>query len=46
MWVNFNSPLVWDVFAITTYFTVSADILVRGTDSRYRYRAGQDQSEV
>ena len=23
MWVNFNSPLVWDVFAISTYFTVS-----------------------
>ncbi len=23
LWVNFNSPLVWDVFAITTYFTVS-----------------------
>lgn len=23
LWVNFNSPLLWDVFAITTYFTVS-----------------------
>ncbi|HKR06814.1 MAG TPA: NrfD/PsrC family molybdoenzyme membrane anchor subunit [Bacteroidia bacterium] len=23
VWVNFNSPLVWDVFAISTYFTVS-----------------------
>ena len=23
MWVNFNSPLVWDVFAISTYFMVS-----------------------
>src|SRR6187399_411979 len=23
LWVNFNSPLVWDVFAISTYFTVS-----------------------
>lgn len=23
IWVNFNSPLVWDVFAILTYFTVS-----------------------
>ena len=23
LWVNFNSPLVWDVFAITTYLTVS-----------------------
>ncbi len=23
IWVNFNSPLLWDVFAITTYFLVS-----------------------
>jgi Ni/Fe-hydrogenase subunit HybB-like protein len=23
LWVNFNSPLVWDVFAISTYFNVS-----------------------
>ena len=23
LWVNFNSPLVWDAFAISTYFTVS-----------------------
>ena len=23
LWPNFNSPLLWDVFAITTYFTVS-----------------------
>ncbi len=23
LWVNFNSPLVWDVFAISTYLTVS-----------------------
>ena len=23
IWVNFNSPLVWDVFAISTYFTIS-----------------------
>ena len=22
MWVNFNSPLLWDVFAISTYFSV------------------------
>jgi molybdopterin-containing oxidoreductase family membrane subunit len=24
LWVNFRSPLVWDVFAISTYLTVSA----------------------
>jgi len=23
LWVNFNSPLLWDVFAISTYFAVS-----------------------
>ena len=23
LWVNFNSPLLWDFFAISTYFTVS-----------------------
>ena len=23
LWVNFNSPLLWDVFAITTYMSVS-----------------------
>jgi len=24
LWVNFTSPLLWDVFAISTYFTISA----------------------
>lgn len=24
LWVNFRSPLLWDFFAITTYFTISA----------------------
>lgn len=24
LWLNFRSPLLWDVFAISTYFTVSA----------------------
>jgi len=23
MWPNFRSPLLWDVFAVSTYFTVS-----------------------
>ena len=23
LWVNFNSPLLWDLFAISTYFSVS-----------------------
>jgi molybdopterin-containing oxidoreductase family membrane subunit len=24
LWVNFRSPLMWDVFAVSTYFTVSS----------------------
>jgi molybdopterin-containing oxidoreductase family membrane subunit len=24
LWINFRSPLVWDFFAISTYFTISA----------------------
>jgi len=23
LWANFNSPLLWDVFAVSTYFTIS-----------------------
>src|SRR5574338_1560631 len=30
LWPNFKSPLLWDVFAITTYFTVSTCFLVFG----------------
>ena len=30
LWVNFQSPLIWDVFAITTYLTVSAMFLFLG----------------
>ena len=30
LWVNFNSPLIWDVFAISTYLTVSAMFLYLG----------------
>ncbi len=30
LWLNFRSPLVWDVFAISTYFTVSAVFFVVG----------------
>ena len=30
LWVNFRSPLVWDFFAIGTYFTVSALFLFLG----------------
>jgi Ni/Fe-hydrogenase subunit HybB-like protein len=34
LWVNFNSPLLWDVFAISTYFTVSLAVLVLGFGAR------------
>ncbi len=30
LWVNFKSPLVWDVFAVSTYLTVSSCFLVVG----------------
>lgn len=30
LWPNFKSPLVWDVFAISTYFTVSAMFFIIG----------------
>jgi Ni/Fe-hydrogenase subunit HybB-like protein len=30
LWVNFRSPLVWDVFAVSTYFTVSTVFLLVG----------------
>ena len=30
IWVNFKSPLLWDVFAVSTYFTVSACFLITG----------------
>jgi Ni/Fe-hydrogenase subunit HybB-like protein len=30
LWPNFRSPLVWDVFAVTTYFTVSSLFFIMG----------------
>ncbi len=30
LWVNFKSPLVWDVFAVTTYLIVSTTFLIVG----------------
>ncbi|MBI4543208.1 MAG: polysulfide reductase NrfD [Gemmatimonadetes bacterium] len=30
LWSNFRSPLVWDIFAIGTYLTVSATFLLMG----------------
>jgi Ni/Fe-hydrogenase subunit HybB-like protein len=36
IWPNFKSPLVWDVFAITTYLTISTTFLFVGPDPRHR----------
>jgi Ni/Fe-hydrogenase subunit HybB-like protein len=30
IWPNFRSPLLWDVFAVSTYFTVSATFFILG----------------
>lgn len=30
LWVNFRSPLLWDVFAVSTYFTVSLLFFIIG----------------
>ena len=30
LWPNFRSPLLWDVFAVSTYFTISATFFVVG----------------
>jgi len=30
LWPNFRSPLLWDVFAVSTYFTVSAVFFIVG----------------
>ncbi len=30
LWPNFRSPLLWDVFAVSTYFTVSAVFFIIG----------------
>jgi len=30
LWVNFRSPLIWDVFAVSTYFIVSTVFLLVG----------------
>jgi Ni/Fe-hydrogenase subunit HybB-like protein len=30
LWINFRSPLIWDVFAVSTYFTVSTVFFLTG----------------
>ena len=30
LWVNFRSPLIWDVFAVSTYLTISITFFIMG----------------
>ena len=46
LWVNFNSPLLWDVFAISTYFTVSLIVLVFGFVARSGNGKGQGKNQI
>ena len=39
MWPQFRSPLVWDVFAVSTYATASALFWFIGLDPRSRHAA-------
>ena len=36
LWPNFKSPLVWDVFAISTYLSHQHGVLHRGAGARHR----------
>ena len=48
MWPNFRSPLLWDVFAVSTYFTVSLLFWYVGLVPRPRHppRPRQEQDRV
>ena len=39
VWPQFRSPLIWDVFAVSTYATISAGVLVYRAGSRPGYAA-------
>ena len=46
MWVNFRSPLIWDVFAVLTYFTVSLMFWYLGLVPDFATLRGTSQSKV
>ena len=46
LWPQFRSPLDWDVFAVSTYLTISLVFWYVGTDSRPRFSARSGQEEV
>ena len=48
LWINFRSPLIWDVFAVSTYFIVSVAFLYLGllpdlAAARDRTRGGRQR---
>ncbi len=47
IWPNFRSPLLWDVFAVSTYFTVSVLFWYTGLGSGSRdvARSGHDEDQ-
>jgi Ni/Fe-hydrogenase subunit HybB-like protein len=46
MWVNFRSPLIWDVFAVLTYFTVSLMFWYLGLVPDFATLRGTARSKV
>ena len=46
IWQNFRSALCWDLFAVSTYFTVSVFFWYTGLDSRSGHAARTCQNRV
>ena len=46
LWPQWRSPLIWDVFAVSTYGTVSLLVLVRRADPRPGHVAGPGQEPL
>ena len=46
LWANFRSPLMWDVFAVSTYFSVSLMFWYLGADPRHRLHARPDHQQA
>ena len=46
LWTNFRSPLLWDVFAVSTYFSRVGHVLVPRPRARHRLHARPDQEQI
>ncbi|MCI0530876.1 MAG: polysulfide reductase NrfD [candidate division Zixibacteria bacterium] len=46
LWVNFRSPLVWDVFAVSTYFTISLLFWYQGLIPDFATLRDQAKSKI